>query len=367
MKALGLVILPVFLSMIRAQTPEPSKPPDFGVILCWNNAEEAGLVHDTGILTAMGRALGLSGSFTNIGVKSEPCVKRMPDAACFGLPGGVMCQLAVIERIIRAATWGVHQYRLAGNPTYERFRITHPESVGYSFQYADGARKDVDADRLMISVASKNGDVAVLVAALVDYSLAALLGHEISHTNDSTPCPVAQGATVEDSGVWRRLLNDELEGAIFTKHNANPEEIGADRCGLRHLLLLNKNIATRLKGQNAVTIDFIRRFASDMLAFQICFGWRRFTQLPGGKYGILFQDPYQYAAYRAILFATEVRGAAAKPAICGYAAEIIVQAIQTTYKKKRRGQGRGRRPRSGVVLQGCRNVLEGSTVDRRLL
>ncbi len=66
------------------------------------------------------------------------------------------------------------------------------------------------------------------------------------------------------------FVNDELEGKAFTKHNANPEEIGADCCGLRHLRLLNERIATRSKGQNAGTSDFIRRFASDILVFQIC-------------------------------------------------------------------------------------------------
>jgi hypothetical protein len=338
MKLLGLGALPVFLSLIHAQAPErrqqpANEQPDFGVILCWNDASEASLAHDKGILTAVGRALGLSASFTTIGVKSEPCAKRMPDAACFGVPGGIMCQLAVIERNIRAATWGVHQYQIAGNPPYESFRRTHPESVGYAFQYADGARKDADADRLRGSSGSPNADLDILVAALVDYNLAALLGHEIAHTNDSLPCPVAQKATVEESGLWQGLLNDEQQGAIFAKHNADPSEVGADRCGLRHLRLLNERIATRLQGQNAVTTDFVRRFASDMIAFQISFGWRRYTRLPGGNYGILFQDPYQYSAYRVIFFATEAHGTATKPAICGYAAEIIVQAIQTTYKK----------------------------------
>ena len=33
-----------------------------------------------------------------------------------------------------------------------------------------------------------------------------------------------------------------------------------------------------------------------------------------------------------MLFASEIRGTGQKPAICGYAAEILVQAIQTTYQ-----------------------------------
>jgi hypothetical protein len=210
--------------------------------------------------------------------------------------------------------------------------------VGYAFQYADGARKDATVDQILGSPKPTSNDVSVLAAAMVDYSLAALLGHEIAHTSDTTLCPFGQKSAVEDSGLWMRLLNDELQGEIFTKHNADPDEVAADRCALRHLRALNERIGDRLKTLNAVTSDFVRRFASDMIAFQITFGWRRFSQLPDGKYTILFQDPYQYAAYRAILFATEVRGAASKPVICGYTAEIIVQAIQTTFKTYDQGK-----------------------------
>ena len=37
--------------------------------------------------------------------------------------------------------------------------------------------------------------------------------------------------------------------------------------------------------------------------------------------------------YRALLFAVEIHGMNQKPAVCGYAAELLVQAIRTTYKK----------------------------------
>jgi len=290
------------------------------------------------VLASVGRALALSGKVTSVGVLVEPCAKQMPDAACFGVPGGIMCQAAVIERQIRAAAWGVRKYRLAGTPAYERFRRANPEAVGYAFQYADGARPDGEADKFMASVRSGKDDSDPLVGALVDYNLAALLGHELAHTNDNLPCAVAQKGTVEDSGLWSKIVRDELGGAIFGKHSADPNEIGADRCGLRHLRLLNGRIAARLGQQGAQTPDFIRRFASDMLAFQLSFGWRRFSQLPGGKYAIFSQDQYLYAPYRATLFAAEVRGASSKPVICGYAAEIIVQAVQTTYTTKP-GQG----------------------------
>jgi hypothetical protein len=102
-----------------------------------------------------------------------------------------------------------------------------------------------------------------------------------------------------------------LAGAIFAGHNADPGEIAADRCGLRHLHVLNAHIQARMTGEGSQAEDFVRRYAADMMAFQMCFGWRRFKQLPGGRYAIFSQDQYLYSPYRATLFAAEMRGAAA--------------------------------------------------------
>ena len=332
MRRLGLICLlaPFFL---HAQNPAGGKQPDLGLGLCWNNDAEARLVHDATLLSAVGRALALSGRFSTIGVRSEPCAKRMPDAACFGVPGGIMCQGVVIERQLRAASWAVEKYTRAGRPAYEKFRRANAEAVAYGFQFADGARLDAEADRLRASLTSGPPGSNPLVDALVDYNLASLLGHELAHTNDAVPCVVEQKSSDEDAGLWQKIIRDELDGAIFVKHNADPDEIGADRCGLRHVRLLNGRMDARLGEQTAETRDFIRRFAADMVAFQLSFGWRRFNQLPGGKYAIFSQDQYLYAPYRATLFAAEVHGSSAKPAICGYAAEIIVQAVQNTYTK----------------------------------
>jgi hypothetical protein len=333
MRIADLCVVLLFPLLAYAQTPERKGGPDLGLILCWNDDAEVRLARDKLILTAAGRAIGLGGTIRTVGVRSEACATHMPDAACLGVPGGIMCQAAVIEREIRAAAWAVGNYHRDADPPYERFRRTNPEAVGYAFQYADGARPDSEADRLRASLAPDGGGSEPLVAALVDYSLAALLGHELAHTNESLPCAVARKSSVEDTGLWQKLIRNELGGEIFARHNADPNEVGADRCGLRHLLLLNDRIEDRLKGQSADATDFIRRFASDMLAFQICFGWRRFTQLPSGRYAVFSQDQYLYSPYRATLFAVEARGSASKPAICGYAAEIIVQAIQSTYTK----------------------------------
>jgi hypothetical protein len=147
--------------------------------LCWNNDAEARLVHDATLLSAVGRALALSGRFSTIGVRSEPCAKRMPDAACFGVPGGIMCQAVVIERQLRAASWAVEKYTRAGRPAYEKFRRANAEAVAYGFQFADGARPDAEADRLRASLTAGPPGSNPLVDALADYNLASLLGHEL--------------------------------------------------------------------------------------------------------------------------------------------------------------------------------------------
>lgn len=176
---------PLFL---QAQNPGGAKQPDLGLILCWNNDSEVRLVHDRTVLSAVGRTLALSGRFSNVGVLSESCTKRMPDAACFGVPGGIMCQAIVVERQLRAASWALQKYRSAGRPPYERFRRANPEAVAYAFQYADGARPDSEADRVRRSLAAGADGSVPVVDALVDYNLASLLG----------PAAVAKGTRRAD-------------------------------------------------------------------------------------------------------------------------------------------------------------------------
>jgi hypothetical protein len=55
-------------------------------------------------------------------------------------------------------------------------------------------------------------------------------------------------------------------------------------------------------------------------------------RLPDGKYAVFSLDSYLYSPFRAILFSREIAGNA-KPPICGSSAALIVQSIQTNFKK----------------------------------
>ena len=171
---------------------KPSKP-DIGLILCWRDEVESRLGRDKELLEAAGRAFSLHGSIKTIGVRSEPCKKEMPDASCFGLPGGMICRATVIERMFRAASWLTFKYSAAGFPGYEKFRRSHPQAILQAFQYADGSRKEPEADRFRNKLRNTNSDSQAAVTGLVDYSLATLIGHEIAHSYENTGCPLATG------------------------------------------------------------------------------------------------------------------------------------------------------------------------------
>jgi hypothetical protein len=212
MRFASCVLSWVAASLAHGQTAQPGRRPDLGIILCWNDESEVRFTRDKLVLEAVGRAIALGGNVRTIGVRSESCAAHMPDAACFGVPGGAMCQAAVIEREIRAASWAVEKYRSQDKPPYENFRRANPEAVGYGFQYADGARPDTEADRVRETLTWNGTTADPLITALVDFNLAGLLGHEVAHTSDSLPCPVSEKSFVESSGLWQKIIRDELGG-----------------------------------------------------------------------------------------------------------------------------------------------------------
>lgn len=112
MRALA-IITAVFLLVCGRSSAQPASPHTkaiLGVILCWEDAASAPLAHDPVLLKSIGCALTLDGVDTDIGVHSEACSDRMPDAVCFGEPGGVMCRLSGVERILRASACVTARY-----------------------------------------------------------------------------------------------------------------------------------------------------------------------------------------------------------------------------------------------------------------
>ena len=95
----------------------------------------------------------------------------------------------------------------------------------------------------------------------------------------------------------------------------------------------------RLEGANAKTVDFIQRAAADIVSFQLLLGWRKQAELTKGRYTFAALDAYLYGPLRALLFAAEINGKGPQPAICGESSELIVQAIQVTYRSCPSGGG----------------------------
>jgi len=329
---LSLILAVLFSAPLFAQ-PTPRRPtPDVGVLLCWNNDAEQALGHERTLLTAVGRVVSLDGTTRTIGIRSEKCSEKMPDATCFGVPGGLMCRLSGIERIVQAAAWIAHRYQTLSPTNYESFWRADREYVGHAFRYADGVETDAGADRLRMSNSAGNSSPELLLEQLVEYNLAAILGHELSHAHDEN-CPIASKSFVEESGLFSAIVRDDLSGSMFAKHSPSPDEVVADRCGMRYVRAFTDYLKTKYGTQKDQYTQILKRASSDMLAFQMTLGWRKFEQLPPGKYGFFSLDAYLYAPYRAILFSSEVHDSAGNPTICGGSAEIIVQSIQTTYKK----------------------------------
>jgi len=318
--------------VLNGQTPQIGPKPDIGILLCWSDNAEEALAHDQGLLGSVGQVLGLDGVAKTVGIHTEQCTQHMPDATCFGAPGGVMCRLSGIERLLRASAWVTRHYQTLHPVSYEAFWKADPEFVGHAFQYADGVERDPASDQLRQKAFNADLPSRSFFETLVEYNLAALLGHEVAHAHDDK-CPITAKAVVEESGLFASIVKDDQSGAIFAKHSPSPDEVGADRCGMRHIRALTERLSTKPATQGTSSAEVLARTASDMVVFQMVFGWRKYEQLPPGKYGMFSLDSYLYSPYRAILFSTEIRASSAGPLICGSSAQMIVQSIQTTYKR----------------------------------
>ena len=152
-------------------------------------------------------------------------------------------------------------------------------------------------------------------------------------------CPLGQMSLVEESGLFNRMVASEMQGQLFCRKNSVVQELRADRCGLRHIRALKENLTARLEGANAKTVDFIQRAAADIVSFQLLLGWRKQAELTKGRYTFAALDAYLYGPLRALLFAAEINGKGPQPAICGESSELIVQAIQVTYRSCPSGGG----------------------------
>lgn len=218
----------------------------------------------------------------------------MPDATCFAGPKQLLCRTAALDRIMRAAVWMVSEFNKTGAQSYEKFRLAHREAVMDGFRYADGVLADSTADKLADrirheeeseSVGSLTTDPETQAHKwIVDFNLAALLGHESSHAFGES-CPIEDDQRAQTEGLADRLLKIQLGATLFCPRSPDLIEVRADLCGLRHIRALNRRIDSR--PGTSVNRDYVRRAAADMVAFQLLAGWREIASLPRGKYVLL--------------------------------------------------------------------------------
>lgn len=307
--------------------------------ICDDPATERSWKHSS--VTTISRILA-AGSKTEIGVRRAPCNPTMPDSSCSAGPGAMFCRQSSLDRIQTAAAWLAVQFVDSASRNYEEFRLRKPEVLKESFRFADGAianpkillkvealRTSVESDgpggRASPDKAdSRAGRIQARIAA---YGLAALIGHESYHVAGDR-CPVAGGALLEESGLFEHVLAVQTSDRLFCPSAPDPNEVKADRCAMRHLAGLRQQ---PLRDQRDEA--FARRAAADVISFQAVFGFRRFEELPRGRYTVIYLDQYLRPSLRLLSLAAAVQPPVTKPRVCGESAALFVHAVQEGYKK----------------------------------
>jgi len=137
---------------------------------------------------------------------------------------------------------------------------------------------------------------------------------------------------METSGLFTHILSLQTSRELFCAANPNPDEIKADRCAARQIDKLHENPISDWGDSKRLEI-FAQRAASDMIAFQSLTGFRRFSQLPIGKYVIPNFDAYLNPVYRLTLLAGSVSNSKDQPRLCGDSASLFAHGVQTSYQQ----------------------------------
>lgn len=324
---------------VWSQTVNPDANAAIKLIYCRNNSANAPSAWETGALLGITRVSGIVTPPRPIMLSGRVCDDFI-DATCFAGPGGLICRAAGIERIVRATAFLVSAWLVEGAPTYEDFQSRNERAVVDAFHAADGLGAPTKIEELVerIKIEDSRPDgvkpaneqdpsLAALYRYTLDRALAVVIGHELSHVNGDS-CPIVQPAVTEDKKTWNEALTSHLKNELFCDRALIPIEIAADRCALRFLRALDERA-------DAVSSDkygeVMRRLAADLAAYLAFFGLR--TTNPPGQLAAQRLPGYLHEPFRALLFAAEINGQRRRPAVCGTAARIFVQATQQTFKQ----------------------------------
>jgi len=323
---------------------------DFGVALCTDSKSIQPV--DSTVRAAVVRAVTPAAEGKTVGYRVVPCEGVLADSSCFAQEKVLVCRVSVIERNLRAAAWAALAYERSGSGAYDAFRTQVPRWNVEAFRYADGVRPEPEFDKAAeqlrnvyrryqgadaTTAALAVGKTELLFIAIVDYTLATLIGHELSHVNGER-CPLSERADVENSGLVSRLTALHQTGELFCPRNPSPEEVRADVCGMRHIHRVGKSFASR--NVDVETMLVARRLSADIIAFKTIFGWRPRPGAPLGSYGFLELKQYLFEPMRVLAFGTELGAkSAGEPAVCGEAASLVVHGTQELFKRCKDAKG----------------------------
>jgi hypothetical protein len=366
-KALGLaaICLISLASGASAQQTGAALDPT-KLIYCRAGAENAPSKWETNALLGIARVNGSIKPARSIVVSRRSCGDDFPDATCFAGPGGLICRGVGIERILRAAAFLLSAWLIDGAPEYEDFQTRNERGVVDAFRAADGIGASPGADQLVERIRAEDGrpdgvrpareedqSLAALYRYELDRVLAVVIGHELSHVNGDT-CPIARPSVSEDNKTWNEAVASHTKNDLFCDRPLVPIEVTADRCALRFLRAIDENDSSISLGKHA---EAMRRLAADVVAYLGFFGLRA-TNPPGQL--VPFRLPgYLHEPFRALLFAAEIHGKRPRPAVCGAAARIFVQAVQTTFKQCS-GKGTVSDPLLGLLPPGVEKSWNGA-------
>jgi hypothetical protein len=341
------------LTVVRTDAAEPSivSAPaiDFGVALCTDFPQQK---VDPATRAAVIRAIVPGARGKEVGFRVVGCEKVIGDATCFAEDRLLICRASAIERVLRTAAWVAKRYGEAQPISYDDFRTRIDRWNVAAVRYADGLTADGALDAALSKFkqsyagyqssgtsadASKLPPADLVYVATVDYVLAALVGHELSHVMGER-CPLDQKARTEELGLVSLFMALHQSGELFCPRPPSLEEVRADVCGLRHVRAVTQSLAShRAVDRDAI---FARRASADLVAFSMTFGWRPRSGAPAGKYPFMELQEYLYAPMRVLAFGAElILPTKGTVAVCGEAASLFVFGAQELFKSCPKANG----------------------------
>ncbi len=349
-----------------AQPTDTSPDPAIKLIYCRNGTENAPSKWETGALLGIARVSGVIKPPRPILISRRICGDDLLDATCFAGPGGLICRAAGVERIMRATAFLVSAWLVDGARPYEDFQTRNERAVVDAFRAADGLGASAQVEELVERIRTEDSrpdhvkpaheqdpSLTALYRYALDRALAVVIGHELSHVNGDS-CPIAQPSVAEDNKTWNEALTSHMKNQLFCDRALIPIEIGADRCALRFLRAIDERVDALSSDKYGETM---RRLAAELAAYLAYFGLRPAN--PPGQLLPLRLPGYLHEAFRSLLFAAEINGQRPRPAVCGTAARIFVQATQQTFKQCS-GKGTVSDPLLGLLPPGVERSWNGA-------